>query len=146
MIAPSVRTVLSQASETAARVEGLRTIGAIDSGCIAPMMGCDDRREYYAAASAFRELGRVRRPLLLLSAENDPLRPKGMLEELAVAAREGGAPLVLALTAEGGHSLTWPEGWRAESAWASDVVVEWVEACAAHVRHACGVGLHAASS
>ena len=47
------------------------------------------------------------------------------------AARDRGVPLLLAVTPEGGHSLTWPEGWAAERAWACDVVVEWVHAVAA---------------
>lgn len=49
-----------------------------------------------------------------------------MLQDIGAAAAESDSPVFLAVTPEGGHSLTWPEGWRAEGAWACEVVVEWV--------------------
>ena len=40
------------------------------------------------------------------------------------------APIVLAVTAEGGHSMNWPEGWSCRGAWAPRLLVEWVLAVA----------------
>ena len=71
-------------------------------------------------------------PLLMLQAENDPIKPYGLQQALEAATCDSGAPLVLAVTPEGGHSLTWPEGWRAEASWGERVVVEWARERASH--------------
>ena len=40
------------------------------------------------------------------------------------------APLLLAITNEGGHSMSWPEGLTGRGrAWSAAVLVEWVKAC-----------------
>ena len=91
------------------------------------MMGCESVEQYYTESTPL--LACVRVPLLILQAENDPIKPAGMQELIEKACRDSGAPLALAMTPEGGHSLTWPEGWRAEASWANSIVVEWVQAC-----------------
>ena len=74
----------------------------------------------------------ARVPLLFLSAHNDPIAPADLLDRRQFTAAGGTteAPLIMATTAEGGHSMTWPQGWRARGAWAVDVLVEWVRALA----------------
>ena len=129
-----------------------------DACAIAPMMGCKDvlqyptprgqragrepaqgqelygpyLHRYYREASACRVLDDVRVPLLFLSAHNDPIAPADLLDRHQFSAAGGTteAPLILATTAEGGHSQTWPQGWRACGAWSADVLVEFVRALA----------------
>eukprot|EP00327_Prymnesium_parvum_P043840 CAMPEP_0205854134 /NCGR_PEP_ID=MMETSP1083-20121108/1924_1 /ASSEMBLY_ACC=CAM_ASM_000430 /TAXON_ID=97485 /ORGANISM="Prymnesium parvum, Strain Texoma1" /LENGTH=99 /DNA_ID=CAMNT_0053215451 /DNA_START=19 /DNA_END=315 /DNA_ORIENTATION=- len=94
-------------------------------GCvIAPMMGESSAQSYYAAASSVHVLPDVRVPLLVVSAENDMIAPAGLVDK-AVFLSSAPAPLLLAVTPEGGHSMVWPQGWRGKDSWACDVVVEW---------------------
>ena len=44
------------------------------------------------------------------------------------------APLLLAVTKEGGHSMIWPTGLAGSRSWACDVFVEFVLAVAANNR------------
>jgi predicted alpha/beta-fold hydrolase len=133
VIAPSVRDTLAPYVEAPGATGDLeaarssRTLDRIDQGVLAPMMGCQSKEQYYEESTP--SLNDVRVPLLLLQAENDPIKPYGLQQALEAATRDSGAPLVLAVTPEGGHSLTWPEGWRAEASWGERVVVEWARAC-----------------
>lgn len=135
VLVPSVQRVLETYRPALAGAPGLdlegaaraRSMAEFDGAVIAPMMGEASAAAYYAAASAARTLGDVRVPLLLVSAGNDVIAPAGILDRARFV--EGGeAPLLLAVTAEGGHSMVWPSGWRGEGMWACDVLVEWVRA------------------
>lgn len=133
VIAPSVRDTLTPyvaapgAFGDLEAARSARTLDRIDEGVLAPMMGCQSKEQYYVESTP--ALADVRVPLLMLLAENDPIKPHGLQQALEAATRDSGAPLVLAVTPEGGHSLTWPEGWRAEASWGERVVVEWARAC-----------------
>ena len=133
VIAPTVRATLAPYVQTEGAIGDLEaarsawTLRLIDEGVLAPMMGCESKEQYYRESTP--TLGHIRVPLLLLQAENDPIKPSGLQEDLERACREGTAPLLLAVTKEGGHSLTWPEGWRAESSWSERLLIEWVRAC-----------------
>lgn len=104
-------------------------------GCvIAPMMGCSSAEQYYTEASCERVLADCRIPLLLLSARNDFIAPADLIKTHPFEALAGGgaveAPLLLAVTSEGGHSMSWPEGWDGSGrAWSAQVLLEWVQAC-----------------
>ena len=54
-----------------------------------------------------RLLHNVRVPLLFVSAANDPIAPATILDTRAFAGAREEAPILLAVTAEGGHSMTW---------------------------------------
>ncbi|GAC1337224.1 MAG: hydrolase [Myxococcales bacterium] len=84
----------------ARRLPALRTLLAFDDVVTAPLHGFRDARDYYARSSSAAFLGRVRIPLLLLSAEDDPFIPPEALPHDAARAN----PLVtLEVTREGGH-------------------------------------------
>ena len=98
-----------------------------DGAVIAPMMGEPSAEAYYASASAINSLHDVRVPLLFVSARNDMIAPAGLIDRSKFT-QSGDAPLLLAVTAEGGHSMVWPEGWGGERSWACEVLVDWVRA------------------
>jgi uncharacterized protein len=84
----------------ASRVPALRTLLAFDEIVTAPLHGFRDARDYYARSSSAAFLARVRVPLLLLSAEDDPFVPPSALP--IEAARRN--PLItLEIMREGGH-------------------------------------------
>lgn len=102
------------------------TMAEFDACMIAPMMEKPSAACYYADASSITTIASVRVPLLFVSAENDMIAPAGLIDR-SVFQSSGGAPLLLAVTPEGGHSMVWPQGWRGEQAWATEVLVEWVQ-------------------
>jgi len=99
---------------------------AFDGCAIAPMMGCSSATAYYTEASCESLLHQVRTPLLFVSAANDPIASADIIKrDVFRTATE--APLLLAVTKEGGHSMVWPEGWRGMGrAWSIDVLVEFI--------------------
>jgi hypothetical protein len=56
------------------------------------------------------------------------------------------APILLAITKEGAHSMTWPEGWRLERSWLCALLVEWVHAVDATCNTKRGAGPGGTSS
>ena len=104
-----------------------RSMREFDGAVIAPMMGELSAAAYYESASAINSLDDVRVPLLFVSAQNDMIAPAGLIDRSKFAG-SGPAPLLLVVTAEGGHSMVWPEGWGGERSWACEVLVEWVRA------------------
>ena len=84
------------------RLERARTLVDFDNALTAPLHGFADADDYYTKSSALRWLHGVRRPVLLLSAVDDPFLPPDVLEEVARVARENRA-LELEFTPRGGH-------------------------------------------
>ena len=103
------------------------TVAGFDGAAIAPMMGCESAVQYYREASCGALLHRVRTPMLVVSARNDPIASADNVDRQPFAA-EPAAPLALCVTDEGGHSMGWPEGWRGTGrAWSVEVLREFVE-------------------
>ncbi len=113
-----LRTLKAKAREKLLRFPGafdaqalmrVRTIRGFDDVVTAPLHGFRDAAHYYAESSSGPHLHRIRRPTLLLSAEDDPMIPA------ATHPRDLGAnPLVHpVVTARGGHV-----GFVSGSAWA----------------------------
>jgi hypothetical protein len=73
----------------------------------APLHGFASRDDYYARSSAGAWLPGVRRPLLCLSAADDPMVPAA---SLPVAAARGNPAVELRVTARGGHT-GFVDGW-----------------------------------
>ena len=86
----------------AGRVERARTLAEFDDAVTAPIHGFRDAADYYERSSAVRWLPGVRRPLLLLSAVDDPFLPADVLDTVRAVARENPA-LALEFTEKGGH-------------------------------------------
>ncbi len=96
----------------AATVRGARTFAELDDRVTAPLHGFSGAADYWARSSSGRYLGGVRRPLLVLSAEDDPMVPPEALPR--AAARENPC-ITLETHASGGHVgfVTGPP-WRFE--------------------------------
>jgi predicted alpha/beta-fold hydrolase len=112
----------------AGREQGVRTIREFDDRITAPDGGFSGVADYYARSSAGPLLGAVRRPLLLLAADDDPLIPIASVLRFASKASD---PVVLEVTRSGGHV-----GFFAPSAapgrfWAADRVMAFLSPRAA---------------
>jgi predicted alpha/beta-fold hydrolase len=85
----------------AAAVARATTFAEFDELVTAPLHGFASRRDYYARCSSGPFLAGVRRPLLALSAADDPMVPA---ETLPVALAAASPAVRLVVTAHGGHT------------------------------------------
>jgi predicted alpha/beta-fold hydrolase len=84
----------------AARARAARTLRNFDDVVTAPLHGFRDAGDYYARSSSAAFLGNVRRPLLVIQAEDDPFVPASTLPRAALSAN----PMItLELSRTGGH-------------------------------------------
>ena len=96
----------------AGAVRASRTLRAFDDAFTAPSNGYRDAADYYARASSGPVLGAIRRPVLCISAEDDPMIPGATLPPPL-----SGPFLHWARSAHGGHvgflagSLLRPRWW-----------------------------------
>lgn len=99
-----------------ARVRAARGIEAYDDAVTAPLHGWATAADYYRACSSGPALGRIRKPTLLLTADDDPIAPPSTLPGDV----DGNPALTLVRTAHGGHvgfvagSLARPHFWAEE--------------------------------
>ena len=97
----------------AERVRRAPDLRAFDDAFTAPSYGFVDSRDYYARCSSGPMLGRIRRPTLLLNAEDDPMVPAASLPRIPERDRW----LTALRTTRGGHvgfvagSLLSPRYW-----------------------------------
>jgi len=107
-------------------LRAVRTLAAFDDLVTAPVHGFPDAAAYWAASSSVSVLARIRRPTLLINAEDDPFLPAESLPRSAVRANPF---LLAAFTAAGGHlgfvSGRWP---GSPIAWAEGRAIEFLEA------------------
>lgn len=86
-----------------ARLPAVRTLRAFDDAVTAPVHGFASANDYYARSSSLAFLGAIRRPTLLLSAEDDPFLPPAVLDQVrAIAATT--AALRVEFPPNGGHA------------------------------------------
>jgi predicted alpha/beta-fold hydrolase len=90
-----------------AGVRACRSFSAYDERVTAPLYGFSGARDYWERSSSGARLGGVRRPLLAISAEDDPIVPRAALP-LAQAARSG--HVELEVHPVGGH-VGFVSGW-----------------------------------
>ncbi|PIQ83802.1 MAG: hydrolase [Candidatus Omnitrophica bacterium CG11_big_fil_rev_8_21_14_0_20_63_9] len=110
-------------------LRGVRTLGEFDDLVTAPVHGFADAHAYWAASSSGPYLVRIRRPTLLINAEDDPFLPSAELPRQAVA---DNAFLTALFTPCGGHLGFLSGRWPASPvAWAEQRAVEFL---AEHVR------------
>jgi uncharacterized protein len=84
----------------AARVRSARTLFEFDEAATAPVHGFRDAQDYWERSSSGPYVSRVRVPLLLLSAEDDPFVPAACLPRAASAANPA---VTLEVYSRGGH-------------------------------------------
>jgi predicted alpha/beta-fold hydrolase len=83
-------------------LDALATMWEFDDRFTAPLHGFRDAADYYAQSSSIRFLSRIRRPTLLLSAEDDPFHPREVLRDVAEIAA-GNSYLTTEFHKRGGH-------------------------------------------
>ena len=83
-----------------AALQAVRTLAAFDDLVTGPVHGFSDAAAYWAASSSAPFLPRIRRPTLLINAEDDPFLPAEALPRQAVSENPF---LTAAFTAAGGH-------------------------------------------
>jgi predicted alpha/beta-fold hydrolase len=99
----------------------IRTIKQFDARYVAPGFGFANADDYYAKASSFPYIGRIRIPALIIHAEDDPFVPFAPLRDSSIAAN----PYVLLLATEhGGHVAFLSASSREDRFWAENRLVE----------------------
>lgn len=118
-----LRTMRAKLRAKAAQFDGVvdlaaalraRTFAEYDRHATAPINGFADERDYWARTSSGPYLPAIRRPCLLVNAENDPLVPAASLPRVAVAASPW---LTASFVPEGGHAGFLEAPWARRS-WA----------------------------
>lgn len=98
-----------------ANVRGARTLWQFDDRFTAPVHGFHDAADYYARSSSREYVAETRRPLLLLSAADDPFLPLDVLDDVATRVRDN-PHITVEFPQKGGHvgfvSGRYP--WRAD--------------------------------
>lgn len=82
-------------------VRRARTFRELDDAAVAPIHGFADADDYYARSSSIDYLDRIRVPVLLLSAADDPFLPARVLPEVE---RRASPAVTCEFTARGGHA------------------------------------------
>ncbi|HEX8872097.1 MAG TPA: alpha/beta fold hydrolase [Candidatus Acidoferrum sp.] len=101
----------------------VRTVREFDDAVTAPAFGYRDAQEYYEAAGAKQVIGRVRVPLLVITAQDDPFVPF----EAFLRAKVAENPWVkFVAPLHGGHCGFISGRTGAERFWAEERIVEFV--------------------
>jgi uncharacterized protein len=116
--------------EAAARIDLPRTRASqtfreFDDAANAPLHGFAGADDYYRKSSSLAYLGRIARPTLCLSSEDDPFLPR---EALARARAEATPSVDFLVTVRGGHIgfVSGRAPWR-PTYWAERFAVDWLE-------------------
>jgi predicted alpha/beta-fold hydrolase len=105
----------------------VRTIKQFDDRYVAPAFGFENADDYYAKASSFSYISRIRVPTLIIHAEDDPFVPFAPLRDPLVTSN----PYVLLIATErGGHVAFLSNTSGEDRFWAENRVVEFCQAIA----------------
>jgi predicted alpha/beta-fold hydrolase len=114
---PKALAKISRHTELAplATVQQARTLWQFDDRFTAPLHGFADAADYYARASSRAYVADARRPLLLLSAVDDPFLPADVLDDVAGLVR-GNPHITVEFPQKGGHVgfVSGRTPWRAD--------------------------------
>jgi predicted alpha/beta-fold hydrolase len=100
-------------------IAALRTLEDFDNLITGPLHGFRDAQDYYARSSSLPYLKKIKLQTLLFSAEDDPMLPAEVLDEVREAARDNPA-LEIDFVERGGHagfitgSVPWQPFYYAE--------------------------------
>jgi predicted alpha/beta-fold hydrolase len=99
----------------------VRSIKQFDDRYVAPSFGFANADDYYAKASSFPHISRIRVPTLIIHAEDDPFVPFAPLHDPSIAAN----PYVLLMATErGGHVAFLSNAGGEDRFWAENRLVE----------------------
>src|SRR4030088_712823 len=95
------------------RIAALRTLEDFDNLITGPLHGFRNAQDYYARSSSLSYLKDIKLQTLLFSAEDDPMLPAEVLDEVREAARDNPA-LEIDFVERGGHAgfITGSVPWR----------------------------------
>jgi predicted alpha/beta-fold hydrolase len=99
----------------------IRTIREFDDAITAPQFGYRDAQEYYEAAGAKRVIEKIRVPMLLLTAQDDPFVP---FEAIRACGVEKNRAIVFRAPTHGGHCGFISDESGVERFWAEQRIVE----------------------
>jgi predicted alpha/beta-fold hydrolase len=105
----------------------VRTVREFDDAITAPQFGYRDAQEYYEAAGAKRVVDKIRVPLLLITAQDDPFVP---IEATRRSGVERNPAIVFEAPRHGGHCGFISSQAGSERFWAEQRVVEFCAALA----------------
>ena len=122
-------TAVARFPEAARRIDLPRTLASrtfreFDDAANAPLHGFEGADDYYRQSSSLAYLGRIVRPTLCLSSEDDPFLPR---EALARARAVAPASVDFRITPRGGHIgfVSGSAPWR-PAYWAESFAVDWL--------------------
>jgi predicted alpha/beta-fold hydrolase len=101
----------------------IRTVREFDDEITAPCFGYRDAQDYYDKASAKNVIHKVRVPMLLITAQDDPFVP---YESFAKARVEANPCVQFLAPRHGGHCGFISKWGGAECFWAEQRILEWV--------------------
>jgi uncharacterized protein len=104
------------------RLERAKTFFEFDDAGTAPLHGFGGARDYYARSSSLGFVGRIRTPVLAISAADDPFLPESVLDEVS---RAKSPSVELLVTRRGGHA-GFVGGVLRPRYWAEERVLEWL--------------------
>jgi predicted alpha/beta-fold hydrolase len=109
-------------------MRGIRTVRDFDDAITARFCGFRNADDYYARSSAARVVGAIRRPTLILTAQDDPFVPFEAFERAAIRENPN---ITLVAPRHGGHCGFISEESGEERFWCEARIVEF---CAARAR------------
>jgi predicted alpha/beta-fold hydrolase len=86
----------------AGRLAWARNLYEFDDAVTAPLHGFTDAHDYYSRSSSLAFLGRIRRSVLLLNAQDDPFLPREVLDDVMIVASSN-ACVTVEFPPHGGH-------------------------------------------
>lgn len=108
-------------------LSSVRSIKQFDGRYVAPAFGFASADDYYAQASSFPFIARIRVPTLIIHAEDDPFVPFAPLRDPSIASN----PYVLLLATERGGHVAFLSNARGEDRfWAENRLVEFCKMAA----------------
>jgi predicted alpha/beta-fold hydrolase len=114
--------------EEKAKCRKCRTLKEFDDAFTGPSRGYPDSKLYYTQMKLDTNIPRLKVPLLVLGAENDPfIRPEFLPKK---EARES-ENVVLVHVKEGGH-VSLLTGWKGRRSLIEEIIPDWIEAARAY--------------
>ena len=102
-------------------MDEIRSIRQFDDRITAPYSGFRDAADYYFRASALRVIERIRRPALVVAAQDDPMVPFASFDRPEIREQ----PFIRLIAPRNGGHCGFISRWGGERFWVEGVVVEY---------------------